>query len=71
MPMVPRGLPAAKASTRRHTGKGRKQMRRIAATIAILGISVLALVAGPVQGLTSAVGSHTVLVADSGTMTGH
>jgi len=46
-------------------------MRRIAATIAILGISVLALVAGPVQGLTGAAASHTMLVADSGTMTGH
>ena len=46
-------------------------MRRIAATIAILGISVLALVAGPVQGLTStSAAQHTVLVADGG-LTGH
>ena len=71
MPMVPRGLRAAKASARRHTMIGRTPMRRIAATIAILGISVLALVAGPVQGLTGAAASHTTLVADGGTMTGH
>jgi len=46
-------------------------MRRIAATIAILGISVLALVAGPVQGLTgTAAAPHTMLVAD-GSLTGH
>ena len=45
-------------------------MRRIAATIAILGISVLALVAGPVQGLTGTAAQHTVLLADGG-LTGH